>query len=51
MFLLRLILPDRPGSLGTVASALGEVGADIHAIEIVEHRRDDGTAVDDVVVD
>jgi hypothetical protein len=51
VFLLRLILPDRPGSLGTVASALGEVGADIHAIEIVEHRRDDGTAVDDVVVD
>jgi ACT domain len=51
VFLLRLILPDRPGSLGTVASALGEVGADIHAIEIVEHRRGDGTAVDDVVVD
>ncbi len=51
MFLLRLILPDRPGSLGTVARALGEVGADIHAIEIVEHRRGDGTAVDDVVVD
>jgi hypothetical protein len=51
VFLLRLILPDRPGSLGSVASALGEVGADIHAIEIVEHRRADGTAVDDVVVD
>jgi hypothetical protein len=51
VYLLRLILPDRPGSLGTVASALGEVGADIHAIEIVEHRRDNGTAVDDVVVD
>lgn len=51
MFLLRLILPDRPGSLGVVAGALGEVGADIHAIEIVEHRRGDGTAVDDVVVD
>jgi hypothetical protein len=51
VYLLRLILPDRPGSLGTVATALGEVGADIHAIEIVEHRRDNGTAVDDVVVD
>ena len=51
MFLLRLILPDRPGSLGTVAGALGEVGADIHAIEIVEHRRENGTAVDDIVVD
>jgi hypothetical protein len=51
VFLLRLILPDRPGSLGRIAGALGEVGADIHAIEIVEHRRGDGTAVDDVVVD
>jgi hypothetical protein len=51
VFLLRLILPDRPGSLGTVATALGEVDADIHAIEIVEHRRENGTAVDDVVVD
>jgi ACT domain len=51
VYLLRLILPDRPGSLGTVATALGEVDADIHAIEIVEHRRDNGTAVDDVVVD
>ena len=51
MFLLRLVLPDRPGSLGVVASALGEVQADIHAIEIVEHRRENGTAVDDVVVD
>jgi hypothetical protein len=51
VFLLRLVLPDRPGSLGVVASALGEVQADIHAIEIVEHRRENGTAVDDVVVD
>jgi len=51
VFLLRLIIPDRPGSLGTVATALGEVSADIHAIEIVEHRRENGTAVDDIVVD
>jgi hypothetical protein len=51
VFLLRVILPDRPGSLGTVATALGKVNADIHAIEIVEHRRQNGTAVDDVVVD
>ena len=51
MFLLRLIIPDRPGSLGTVATALGGVNADIHAIEIVEHRRENGSAVDDIVVD
>ena len=49
-FLLRVVLPDRPGSLGSLASALGTVGADIEAIEVVE-RREDGSAVDDVVVD
>ena len=48
-FLLRVALPDRPGSLGQLASALGTVGADIEAIEVVE-RRLDGTAVDDVLV-
>ncbi|MDQ3591372.1 MAG: amino acid-binding protein, partial [Actinomycetota bacterium] len=36
-FLLRVELPDVPGSLGTLASALGTTGADIQAIEIVEH--------------
>ena len=36
MLLLRILLPDRPGSLGAVASAMGTAGADISAIEIVE---------------
>jgi hypothetical protein len=49
-FLLRVELPDVPGSLGRVASAIGEAGGDIEAIEIVEHRSD-GTAVDDVLLD
>ncbi len=49
-FLLRVELPDVPGSLGAVASALGTAGADIHAIEIVEHRAS-GTAVDDVLLE
>ncbi|MBA2640221.1 MAG: amino acid-binding protein [Nocardioidaceae bacterium] len=49
-FLLRVELPDVPGSLGAVASAIGTSGADIHAIEIVEHR-EAGTAVDDVLLD
>ncbi len=49
-FLLRVVLPDRPGSLGVLAAALGTVGADIEAIEVVE-RRGDGSAVDDVVVE
>ncbi len=49
-FLLRVELPDVPGSLGRLATAFGEAGGDIEAIEIVEHR-DDGTAVDDVLLE
>lgn len=48
--LLRIELPDVPGSLGAVATALGMAGANIESIEIVEHRPD-GTAVDDVYLD
>jgi hypothetical protein len=49
-YLLRVELPDVPGSLGAVAAAIGRAGGDIEAIEIVEHRRD-GTAVDDVLLE
>ncbi len=49
-FLLRVELPDVPGSLGRVATAIGEAGGDIEAIEIVEHRHD-GSAVDDVLLE
>jgi hypothetical protein len=45
--LLRVALPDVPGSLGRVATAIGLAGGNIEAIEIVEHRSD-GVAVDDV---
>jgi hypothetical protein len=48
-YLLRLQLPDVPGSLGRVASAIGEAGGDIEAIEIVE--KGDGFAVDDVLLE
>lgn len=48
-FLLRVALPDVPGSLGRVATAIGEAGGDIEAIEIVEKR--DGTAIDDVLLE
>lgn len=48
MFLLRLILPDRPGSLGAVATALGQARADINAVEIVE--RGEGYAIDDFML-
>ena len=49
MFLMRVSLPDRPGSLGAVASAMGGVGGDINAVEIVE--KGDGVIVDDFIVD
>jgi len=49
-YLLRVCLPDVPGSLGRVATAIGEAGGDIEAIEIVE-KRYDGTAVDDVFLE
>ena len=49
-YLLRVELPDVPGSLGAVAAAIGQAGGDIEAIEIVEHRPD-GTAVDDVLLE
>lgn len=49
-FLLRVELPDVPGSLGALATSLGAAGADIEAIQIVEHRND-GYAVDDVLLE
>ena len=48
-YLLRVRLPDVPGSLGRVASAIGEAGGDIDAIEIVE--KIDGYAIDDVLLE
>ena len=49
-YLLRVELPDVPGSLGRVATAIGEAGGDIEAIEIVE-KSPEGTAVDDVLLE
>src|ERR1700712_4286280 len=46
-YLLRVALPDVPGSLGRLASAIGSAGGNIDAIEIVE-RSHDGRAVDHV---
>ena len=50
-FLLRVELPDVPGSLGRMAGCIGEAGGDIEAIEIVEKRHDAATAVDDVLLE
>jgi hypothetical protein len=49
VLLLRILLPDRPGSLGQVATAMGQAGADISAIEIVE-KRPDGSVIDDFML-
>ena len=48
-YLLRVQLVDRPGSLGSLAVALGSVSADILSLDVVE--RTSGYAVDDLVVD
>jgi hypothetical protein len=48
-YLLRVQLEDRPGSLGSVAVALGSVGADILSLDVVE--RGAGYAIDDLVVE
>lgn len=49
-YLLRVQLPDRPGSLGQVATALGTVGADITSVDVVEHA-EDGSVIDDFLID
>lgn len=48
-YLLRVELEDRPGTLGSLAVALGSVGADILSLDVVQ--RGQGYAVDDLVVD
>ncbi|MDP9459303.1 MAG: ACT domain-containing protein, partial [Actinomycetota bacterium] len=48
-YLLRLIVPDRPGVLGAVATALGEAGIDIVSLDVLERTGE--VAVDDVVVE
>jgi hypothetical protein len=50
MLLLRVELPNVPGSLGRLATAIGDAGGDIEALEIVE-KRIDGIDVDDVLMD
>lgn len=37
-FQLQIKLPDRPGSLGTVASAIGFAGGDIRNLSVMKMR-------------
>ncbi|WP_080795324.1 amino acid-binding ACT domain protein [Corynebacterium pacaense] len=48
-FLIRVLLSDTPGSLATLAEALGMVEANIQSVDVVE-RFPNGTVMDDLVV-
>ena len=48
-YLLRIELADRPGSLGSLAVALGSAGGDISSLDVVE--RGAGYAIDDLVIE
>jgi len=47
-FVVRIWLPDRPGSLGAVATRIGMIGGDLTGIDILE--RGAGRAIDELVV-
>ena len=47
-FRLQVVLPDRPGSLGAVASAIGFAGGDIR--DLVVMKSEDGRGYDDITV-
>ena len=48
-YLIRVLLPDSPGSLGKLAEAIGKVGGNITSVDVVE-TFPDGTVMDDIVV-
>jgi hypothetical protein len=52
-YLLRVELEDRPGSLGSLAVALGSVGADILSLDVVDRGRgpESSWVIDDLVID
>lgn len=48
LFQIKISLPDRPGSLGAIASAIGAAGCDIRSLNVRESR--DGIGYDDMTV-
>ncbi len=48
LFRLLITLPDRPGSLGTIASAIGAAGGDIRGIVVKKYE--DGRGFDEITV-
>jgi ACT domain-containing protein len=47
-FTLEIALPDRPGSLGAVASAIGFAGGDIRGLQVL--KSEDGRGYDQIIV-
>ena len=47
-FRLQVVLPDTPGSLGAVASAIGFAGGDIRGLVVM--KSEDGRGYDDITV-
>ena len=48
LFKLEISLPDRPGALGLLASAIGAAGGDIRALAVV--KSENGKGYDDITV-
>lgn len=48
IFRLQISLPDRPGSLGAVASAIGFAGGDIRGLVVM--KSEGGRGYDDITV-
>jgi ACT domain-containing protein len=48
IFQMQISLPDRPGSLGAIASAIGSAGADIRSLVVL--KSEDGKGYDDITV-
>ena len=48
LFKLQVSLPDRPGSLGLLASAIGAAGADIRGLTVL--KSEGGRGYDEVTV-
>jgi len=48
LFQLKISLPDQPGSLGAIASAIGAAGCDIRSLSVLESK--DGIGYDEFLV-
>lgn len=48
LFQLKISLPDQPGSLGAIASAIGAAGCDIRSLRVLEAK--DGIGYDEFLV-